>query len=208
MYKGGLDRVMAGKDRRLRNLKDIIERIGKIMEDMTKTMPLIFERDRELSIDKQAIEKIKYLMHFKNAGPANVGFGGVINDIVNKALQEFFIFEFKELKIEHYTDPLYEQRKEAIKRKFEEGNQIRENARLVEIAKKNILKKEIERLKVKEKKTGKKITMEEEYPPVKVKMEGMTTYQGEILNPGDKITIPGDVAKRWERVKLARIIKT
>lgn len=35
----------------------------------------------------------------------------------------------------------------------------------------------------------------------------LTDYEGKTLNPGDKIIVSKDVAKRWEQVELAKIIK-
>lgn len=168
------------------------------MGDTIKTMPML-HRNRDLFLDEKTVEKITYLTNFKNAGN--------LNDIVNKALKEYLAVKFKELNLLHYIDLEFEQRvKNNLKRQELEAKK-RDNIRLVEIAKRRILEREVEKLKAKEKRTGKKISLEKQYPPVKVEMLRLMGYEGKTLNPGDKIIVSKDVAKRWEQVELAKIIK-
>ncbi len=168
------------------------------MGDTIKTMPML-HRNRDLFLDEKTVEKITYLTNFKNAGN--------LNDIVNKALKEYLAVKFKELNLLHYIDLEFEQRvKNNLKRQELEAKK-RDNIRLVEIAKRRILEREVEKLKAEEKRMGKKISLEKQYPPVKVEMLRLTGYEGKTLNPGDKIIVSKDVAERWEQVELAKIIK-
>lgn len=111
-------------------------------KEITTSKIPIMESNREMSFDQDTIEKLKYLTKVKNEGS--------ITDICNKALTEFLKVKFEELNLEHFTNPVYEQKIIANKAWLEEDARKRDEARLLNLAKARIIEKEIKKIKAKE----------------------------------------------------------
>jgi len=115
-------------------------------------IPILY-RDRELLFDPDILEKMIFL---------NMRAGKIENnlkrfsDIINQALSEFFDTKFPELKIERYIDVEAEASQKRFEKMQEEQSQEKENRRLLQLAKKRIIEREIEKIKKEEEKSGKK----------------------------------------------------
>lgn len=154
---------------------------------------------KEIAFDDDTKEKMDYLKAIKGQGN--------YSNICNKAVKEFLAEKFIELKLEHYSDPEFEQRVNFNLKKQEIQIKKRDNARLVELAKRNILEREVERLRAEEKRTGKKLTLKIQYPPVEVELLYPRVIEGKQFDTGQKVTIPRDYAERLDNMNLVKIIK-
>jgi len=104
---------------------------------------------------------------------------GNFTSIIDRALKQYFEAEFAKNK--------------------------RDQARLLKLAQQKILRDEAERIAQWEKDHGQKFTLKE-IDPVKVEMLQKATYERKLLQPGEKVTIAGDVARRWEDHHICKII--
>lgn len=116
-------------------------------------MPIILA-NREIAISQETVEKLRFL-NIK-AGVE----GNKVNrysDIINQALKEFFEVKFKELNIEYFIDTELLDHMEMARQRLEEARAERERIRLIRLAKKRMIEKEIQAIKAEEKRTGQKI---------------------------------------------------
>jgi hypothetical protein len=165
-------------------------------QDGTEILPVPM-RHRNISLDEQTIERMKYLKEVKGQG--------TFSDIINRALKQYFEAEFVKLGIQHYTDPGFEARSKAIRQRIQDESNKRDQARLLKLAQAKILQDEAKRIKEWEEKHGKKFTLKE-IDPVKVEILQKAHYERKLLQPGEKVTIAGDVARRWEDHGICKII--
>ena len=112
----------------------------------------VLQRNREISFDDNTLEKLRYLNY--KAGKQGYDLKERFSLIVNEALREFFEVKFKELKIEHYVNEVYEGNKRRNKERMKEEARASEDLRLLKLAKMKIIEDAIEAIKKEEKKTG------------------------------------------------------
>ena len=173
----------------------------EIKERLPSDIPVMFS-SRDMGFDKETLEAFKYL-EFKGEHKPS--------DICEKALVIYLDKKFKEHKLEHFIDPIFEERKIQLKLKMEEDARKRDDLRLLEVAKARILQNEIlkirdEELKIRaeEARTGIKIPR---FEMVKVELLRLINFEGKTLQAGDKIDVPKLTGLRWEKFNIARIIK-
>ena len=174
------------------------------MEDlMTATGISIMQTNRMMNFDKDTIEKLKYLKEIKKEGN--------VSDICNIALTEFLKVKFEEMNLDHFIDPVYEERKIQSKLKMEEDAKARDDFRLLETAKARILQNEMAKIRIEEAKireeeerTGIKVP---KFEMVKVELLKLINFEGKTLQAGDKIDVTKITGLRWQKFKIARIIK-
>jgi hypothetical protein len=164
--------------------------------DGTEILPTVM-RHRNINLDEATVEKMKYLQKVKGQGN--------FTSIIDRALKQYFEAEFAKLGIEHFINPVFESRSKAIRQRIQEESNKRDQARLLKLAQQKILRDEAERIAQWEKDHGQKFTLKE-IDPVKVEMLQKATYERKLLQPGEKVTIAGDVARRWEDHHICKII--
>ena len=119
-------------------------------------IPILY-RNREMSFEPETLDKLRYLNY--KAGKQSFNLKERFSDIVNDALREYFDVKFLELKIEHYIDVAAEDSKRRNEEFLKEQARLKENVRLLQLAKLRIMEREIEKIKEEEKKSGKKIEL-------------------------------------------------
>lgn len=171
------------------------------MEKITNDIPVMFN-SREMIFDKKTLEAFKYLELKGENKPS---------DICEKSLVTYLDKKFKEHNLEHFIDPVYEERLIAIKLKSEEEAKKRDEFRLLEVAKARILQAEVQKIRDEEAKiraeearTGMKVT---KFEMVKVEVLKYVNYEGNQYPPGSKIDVDKETGLRWDKHNIARIIQ-
>ncbi len=153
---------------------------------------------REIELSQEQIDKIKYLLLYKGYDSLNI--------IANEALEAHLKEEFKRHNLEHFIDPDFEEQKRQHKIRYEEIQKEAQRKRLIEIAKEKLLNEQVQKLVAEEDRTGKRPTIEAAYPLVKVEMlKRVDSYGG--LTLGQTAKIPSNVAGRWAKHYICKIIK-
>jgi len=115
-------------------------------------LPILY-RNQEILFDEKTQGKLKYLNWKRKGKPSRY------SDIVNEALENFFEREFPKLDIELYRDLESEYKQKREEERLKEQAEESEFRRVLQLAKKRIIEREIAKIREEEKKSGNKIQL-------------------------------------------------